>query len=441
MGRICRHSRSSLAPEVFWQTFGPQAGFPSFTMLDSTAPAAVRAAAPNPSDTLFLISSKSGTTLETLSFYRYFWELSGRNGPRFVAITDPQSALERRAVDQGFLKVFSGMPDVGGRFSALSVFGLLPAGLVGIDVAAVVGRARSMADGCRAAPAENPGAWLGAVLGEAALAGRDKLTLVLSPSLRAFGLWAEQLVAESTGKTGKGLLPVMTDGMLDADSYQSDRVFVALTHAGEEAGEVEQLEALADRGHPFVCLTLGAAEDLGAEFFRWEFATAVTGAILGVNPFDQPNVAESKANTEVVLEGDVEVVEHDSAEALEALLAGVRPGHYLSILVFGPPSRVTDERLRLVREKLERRLGVATTVGYGPRFLHSTGQLHKGGPSTGHFVQVVRPASEDLAVPGMPYTFGRLLMAQAEGDLRALKGRGRPMVRIPDVDWLERAVG
>ncbi len=250
-------------------------------------------------------------------------------------------------------------------------------------------------------------------------AGRDKLTLVLSPSLRAFGLWAEQLVAESTGKTGKGLLPVMTDGMLDADSYQSDRVFVALTHAGEEAGEVEQLEALADRGHPFVCLTLGAAEDLGAEFFRWEFATAVTGAILGVNPFDQPNVAESKANTEVVLEGDVEVVEHDS---------------YLSILVFGPPSRVTDERLRLVREKLERRLGVATTVGYGPRFLHSTGQLHKGGPSTGHFVQVVRPASEDLAVPGMPYTFGRLLMAQAEGDLRALKGRGRPMVRIPDVD-------
>jgi hypothetical protein len=296
-----------------------------------------------------------------------------------------------------------------------------------------------MADGCRAAPAENPGAWLGAVLGEAAVAGRDKLTLVLSPSLRAFGLWAEQLVAESTGKMGKGILPVVSDTLLQADCYRSDRVFVSLTQAGEDE-DLEQLDALADRGHPVVRLTLGSAEDLGAEFFRWEFATAVAGAILGVNPFDQPNVAESKANTEAVLEGDAEIVEHDPPEALEDLLAEVRPRHYLAVMAFGPPSRITDERLRSARESLERKLGVATTVGYGPRFLHSTGQLHKGGPSTGHFIQVVGPSSEDLEVPGMPYTFGRLLMAQAEGDLRALKRRGRPVVRIPELDWLERAI-
>jgi glucose-6-phosphate isomerase len=438
---LCGMGGSSLAPEVFWRTFGPQAGFPSFTMLDSTAPAAVRAAAPDPSDSLFVVSSKSGTTLETMSFHHYFWELTGRSGSRFVAITDPQGALERLAVDQHFLGVFSGHPEVGGRFSALSVFGLVPAALVGIDVATIVERACSMAEKCRAAPAENPGARLGAILGEAALAGRDKLTLVLSPSLGPFGLWAEQLIAESTGKMGKGILPVVVDRVFDADAYGSDRVFVAITHAGEEAASVDGLAALASRGHPVVHLTLAADEDLGAEFFRWEFATAVACALIDVNPFDQPNVAESKADTKAVLEGDEEIGEPDPPSALEALLAGVRRGHYLAIMLYSAPNRVTDERLRSVRERLERGLGVATTVGYGPRFLHSTGQLHKGGPPTGNFVQVFDRPAEDLDVPGMPYTFGRLLGAQAEGDFRALQRRRRPVVRIGDLELLEHAVG
>jgi transaldolase/glucose-6-phosphate isomerase len=440
---LCGMGGSSLAPEVLWRTFGRRPGYPTLTVLDTTDPRAVTGAVADGqvAKTLFLISSKSGTTQETACLYRHFWERSGQRGTQFVAITDPDTPLARLAAERRFRRAFSNPKDIGGRYSALSYFGLVPAALIGIDVAALLHRAHRGAEA--AAPlvpaAQNPAAWLGALLGEAAAAGRNKATFVLSPGIGSFGLWVEQLIAESTGKEGKGILPVADEPLGPPDVYGPDRVFLALTLAGEADDTTEgQLRALTAAGHPVVRLTLEDRYDLGQEFFRWEFATAVAGAILQINAFDQPNVAESKQNTKDVLAGKQPPAPAATAAELDRFLGAIRPGEYLAIMAYLPPTPENDRRLAVARRNLRDRLKVATTVGYGPRFLHSTGQLHKGGPPIGHFLQITERAEPDVPIPGEAYTFGQLEMAQAEGDLRALRGRGRPAIRIDGIALLER---
>jgi transaldolase/glucose-6-phosphate isomerase len=441
---LCGMGGSSLAPEVLWRTFGKRNGYPSLVVLDTTDPRAI-ARIEGEGDlrrTLFLVSSKSGTTQETLSYFRYFWERTRGRGAQFVAITDPGTPLERLAKEQGFRRVFGNPADIGGRYSALSYFGLVPAALIGVDVAALLHRAHRMAEACASCvPAvENPGAWLGAVLGEAVRAGRDKVTFVLSPGVASYGLWAEQLLAESTGKQGTGVVPVADEPLGDVAVYGADRVFVSIALRGEPAEDTERrLAALAEAGHPVVRFTLEDRDDLGAEFFRWEFATAVAGAILKINAFDQPNVAESKANTKNVLAGEAKVTAKAADRAaLDAFLSGIPAGHYLALMAYLPPNGENDRRLAAIRLALRDRLTVATTLGYGPRFLHSTGQLHKGGPATGHFLQITDPPAQDLAIPGESFTFGRLEAAQADGDYQALAGRGRAVLRVEGLGLLER---
>ncbi|MCZ6915276.1 MAG: glucose-6-phosphate isomerase [Gemmatimonadetes bacterium] len=439
---LCGMGGSSLAADVFWSVFGPRSGFPPLAMLDSTAPNAVRTILGGASKPLFVISSKSGSTLETASFLSHFWQLARADGSRFIAITDEGSRLYRQATEKGFRAVVQGDPDVGGRFSALSPFGIVPAALTGSDVNAVIAGARSAMEACRhPASVENPGAWLGAVLGEAAVAGRDKLTLLLSPELSSFGGWVEQLVAESTGKQGKGLLPVIDDGAADLGSFGADRLFVSLEIGGrvDEAVDV-RMNALAKRGHPVVGLALGSRNDLGAEFFRWEFATAVAAAVIGVNPFDQPDVGESKARTARVLESQTKpraIPEPDPVD-FAAWISLVAPGDYLAILVYTAPTAETDRLLGGIARSLQERLNIAVTVGYGPRYLHSTGQYHKGGPARGHFIQVVELPEDDLPVPGGEHSFGEIARAQAEGDASALGTRERPVFRLPSVRALHQ---
>ncbi len=440
---LCGMGGSSLAPEVLWRTFGAAPGHPSLHVLDSTDPRAVRQAEQegNLAKTLFIISSKSGTTQESDSFFRYFWERTGERGSQFIAITDPGTPLEKLAGERRFRRTFLNPPDIGGRYSALSFFGLVPAALIGVDVETLLHRAHRMAEAC--APCvpslENPAAWLGAILGEGALAGRDKATFVLSPGIASFGLWVEQLVAESTGKEDKGILPVVDEPLGPPEMYGTDRVFVSVALAGEgDSGIDSRLAALENAGHPVVHLRLDDRYDLGQEFFRWEFATAVAGAVLRINPFDQPNVAESKANTRAVLAKESAPSPAASALELERFLAGIKRGDYLAIMAYLPPTPENDRRLGAIRLRLRDRLKVATTLGYGPRFLHSTGQLHKGGPPVGHFIQITERPKEDLPIPGEPFSFGRLEAAQAEGDLLALRARDRPAIRIDDLGLLER---
>ncbi len=416
---LCGMGGSSLAPEVLRRTFGSARGHPSLVVLDSTDPQAVPAAAAGDlARTLFLISSKSGTTLETDCFFHYFWELARGRGDQFVAITDPETPLARLAQERRFRRAFLNPPDIGGRYSALSYFGLVPAALLGIDVRRLLQRAQRMAEACaREVPAvDSPAARLGAILAAAALDGRDKLTFVLSPGIASLGLGAP-------------------------DIYGRDRVFVALTLAGEEDRAVAtRLAALEGAGHPLVRLTLADPYDVGQEFFRWEFATAVASAILRINPFDQPNVAETKANTTAALASRVAPAPPvpSSAAELRAFLAAIRPGDYLALMAYLPPTAEYDRRLEAIRLRLRDRLKVATTLGYGPRLLHSTGQLHKGGPPLGHFLQITEAAREDVAIPGKPFTFGALEAAQAAADLRALRARGRPALRVEGLELLER---
>jgi len=440
---LCGMGGSSLAPEVLWRTFGRKPGYPALAVLDSTDPRAVVAALGGEDITrsLFLVSSKSGTTQETDCLYRHFWEKTRGRGAQFVAITDPDTPLARLAGERGFRRTFLNPTDIGGRYSALSYFGLVPAALIGIDAGQLLHRAHRMAEACAAwVPArQNPAAWLGAILAEAALAGRNKTTFVLSRGIGSFGLWVEQLIAESTGKEGKGILPVAEEPLGPPEVYGRDRVFVSLTLTGEEDDATEAgLHALMAAGHPVVRLSLEDRYDLGQEFFRWEFATAVAGAILQINAFDQPNVAESKQNTKAVLAGHQPPTAPVTATELDRFLAAVRPGDYLAFMAYLPPTPQNDRRLAAARGKLRDRLKVATTLGYGPRFLHSTGQLHKGGPPIGHFLQITERPDQDVPVPGMPYAFGQLEAAQAEGDLRALRARGRPAVRIDGLGLLER---
>ena len=398
-------------------------------MLDSTDPAAVRAVSDDidTARTLFIVASKSGTTVETLSHLAFFWEQIP-DGSHFIAITDPGSALAKTGEERGFRRVFLNDPDIGGRYSALSYFGLVEAALLGTDLQRLLASAREVREACRpeGALTENPGAWLGAVLGEAALAGRYQLTLVLPPGLRSLGYWIEQLVAESTGKEGLGILPVEGEPLGTPGVYSGHRLFVAL-------GEHDGLDALEAAGHPAVRLPFeGDPYALGGEFFRWEFATAVAGYVLGINPFDQPNVQEAKDAANRLLRG--ETAEAPAPEAtLDSVLESAEPGDYVALLAYVQRTEDMDERLLAARIRLRDRLRVATTSGYGPRFLHSTGQLHKGGPNSGVFIQVLADDAADLPIPGQPFTFGQLKHAQADGDLAALLANGRRAVRVtPD---------
>ena len=411
---------SSLGPEVLRETYGVAPGMLDLVVLDSTHPQQLRdtEAQLDLARTLVVVASKSGTTIETASQAEYFWQRI-RAGRQFVAITDAGSELAALARERGFRRVLENRPDIGGRYSVLSHFGMVPAAIIGAPLEAILDDALAMATRCSPGTLlrENPAVALGMALGEAALAGRDKLTLVLPSKFASLGWWIEQLVAESTGKEGKGILPVEGEPLGTPANYASDRIFVAY----EDSAELKALEAA---GHPVVRLDEAG---LGGEFFRWEFATAVAGAILEVQPFDQPNVQEAKDAAAIILGGGVPEV---SPIGLRTLLASVEPGDYVAINAFIARNPEHRTRLAEVRMALRRKTLAPVTVGFGPRFLHSTGQLHKGGPASGAFIEVVDTLTADLAVPGKPYTFGRLLEAQALGDLAALLGRGRRACRV-----------
>lgn len=411
---------SSLAAEVVFRSGGRAPGMLELVVLDTTDPAEIRAAeqATDLARTLFIVASKSGTTIETRCQFDYFWGKVA-SGAHFVAITDAGTPLEALARDRGFRRVFTNPRDIGGRYSALSYFGLVPAALAGADIRRLLWRAREMLDACHAEPGHNPGAWLGSVLGEAALAGRDKLTLLFPKDLTALGSWIEQLIAESTGKSGAGIVPVDGEPPGDPSSYGADRLFVSI-------GDHPALEPLRRARQPVVCLPYSDAGQLGAEFARWEFATAVAGHVLGVQPFDQPDVQAAKDATARALAGDLAL---PPLPPVSELLAGLHPGDYVAILAYVPRTPANDAALARARAAIRDRHGVATSVGYGPRYLHSTGQLHKGGPNTGVFIEVVSDDPADLAIPGRDYTFGQLKQAQALGDLASLHARGRRVTR------------
>ncbi len=429
---------SSLATEVMRRSFpDPREGFLELHVLDSTHPDAVAGLADRlPLETtLFVVSSKSGGTLELKSFLAYFLERAG-DPTHFVAITDPGTALEREAGERGFRAVFAGSPEIGGRYSALSAFGILPAALMGIDVRALLERAEVAVHATQPSLAgeQNAALWLGCTLGGLARRGRDKLTWIVDEPLASFGLWVEQLVAESTGKQGTGIVPVAGEPLAAPEAYGDDRVFVHLRNADEpDAGAEEKLSALAGAGHPVLTLAFADALDLGAQFFLWEFAVAVAGAVLAINPFDQPNVQGAKdltAETIAAYVRDGSFPEEDDGPPLEELLRDVKPGAYVAIMAYLPPSEENDRALERLRVEIRDRHQVATTVGYGPRFLHSTGQLHKGGPPSGVFVQLVDPhPREGLEVPGAGYDFAALVRAQAIGDGQALRSRRLPFTR------------
>ena len=442
---------SSLAPEVFSKVFGSRSGYLRLSVLDSTEPGAVLSHAQqlDLARTLFIVSSKSGTTAETLSFFKYFYNLVqgevGREdvGEHFIAITDPGTPLERQGHALGFRRVFINNPTLGGRYSALSLFGLVPAALTGLDVARLLDRALVFAYRCPGCQADTrSAAELGAAMGELAKAGRDKLTLVMSQSLEPFGAWVEQLVAESTGKGGKGILPVIGEPLAAPDVYGTDRLFVALDWAGQPTGP-EALCALQSAGHPVLRLTLDDAYDLGAQVFLWEFAVAIAGARLGIQPFDQPNVEAAKklARRMVGLyqaSGTLPAYPSlpASADALHKFLSQAQPGDYIAIQAYLTPTHETTAALQRLRVALRDRYHLATTVGYGPRYLHSTGQLHKGDGGHGLFLQFTVDPAEDVAIPDRPgaaassLTFGVLAKAQALGDYEALKAAGRRVMHM-----------
>jgi len=443
---------SSLAPEVFQKTFGNAAGYPELLVLDSTHPAAVKSveARIDPARTLFVISSKSGTTTETNSFFYYFWDklkqMRAEPGEHFVAITDPGTALEKLAAERKFRATFNAPEEVGGRYSALTVFGLLPAALIGVDVGEVLRRARAMSQACGAAAAGNPGLILGAALGELALAKRDKVTFLCSPSLTAFPSWVEQLIAESTGKDRRGIVPVANEGVGAPEKYSEDRFFVYLTVSGDENHDLDrQVAALEANGHPLARIDLNDKSDLGQEFFRWEVAVAAAGAALGINPFNQPDVQLAKDLARKAIEknsrgkkngaglkGEVTVTDDQPAlrQALSAWLGSKKKRDYAVVQAYLDPSPENMAKLQAICAAIRDRLGVATTHGFGPRFLHSTGQLHKGGPNSVLVLQIVDQPADDLSVPETNYTFDALIQAQAAGDFAALKQRRRRVLRV-----------
>lgn len=462
---------SSLAPEVMSLVFGdtinhPPINHPPFSILDSTDPAQVARAARDfpPAESLYLVSSKSGGTAEVTAMFDYFWHLSGGDGSRFVAITDPGTSLEALARERGFRHVLLSDPTVGGRFSVLADFGLLPMALMGFDLNRVLDHAKTMLDECRPGlPAgRNPGLVLGAILGAAALAGRDKLTLLADPETAAFGSWLEQLIAESSGKEGKGIVVVDGEPLGAPADYGADRLFVYLKASG---GHDQAIAALKAAGHPVIELPLSTLYSLFSEFYRWEIATAAACHILGVNAFDQPDVQDNKTRTQNKiaayrqkrqLEEPAPLWEGDGlkvfsplspagaslADLLSAFLALARRGDYVAVNAYLPRFPEVNACLTELRLKVRARTGCATTVGFGPRFLHSTGQLHKGGPERGLFLQITADPAEDVEIPGQDMTFGVLERAQALGDYEALAARGRRILRLhlPSPDRVQKLI-
>ena len=427
---------SSLAPEVIRRSFGDQEGRPKLHVLDSTDAGAIRAveAAIDLEHTLFLVSTKSGGTIETLSLFRYFWSRHG-DGQAFVAITDPGSGLEDLAREHGFRRTFLNDPDIGGRYSALSYFGLVPAALMGADVAGLLDTAGIAEHNCQNFDSGDisSGLWLGLAWGELALAGHDKLTYVVDPPLESFGLWVEQLIAESTGKHGKGIVPVVGEPVGDAESYGDDRTFLHLRHADDpdEATDAK-VAALRDAGHPVIVREIAGPTDLGRIFFFAEFAIAVVGWVLEINPFDQPNVQEAKDNTARVLAegtGDQPDATDDELRDLLGDLGGAG-GTYFAVMGYVEPSEGFDAAETELRAAVRDAWKSATTFGYGPRFLHSTGQLHKGGPAVGRFLQLIHDSQPDVPIPGADHGFTRLKHAQAIGDLATLRGHDLPAHRV-----------
>jgi transaldolase / glucose-6-phosphate isomerase len=425
---------SSLAPEVIRRSFGEQAGRPRLHVLDSTDAGTIRAIE-DMSDldhTLFLVSTKSGGTIETLSLFKHFWSRRS-DGRAFVAITDPGSGLEQLAREHDFRRTFLNDPDIGGRYSALSYFGLVPAALMGVDVAGILHAAGISEQNCQSFESGDvsSGLWLGLAWGELALAGRDKLTYVIDPPLQSFGLWVEQLIAESTGKHGKGIVPIVDEPLGDPDAYGNDRTFLHLRHASEPNEEVDaRVQALRDAGHPVIVREIDGPQDLGRIFFFAEFAIATAGWVLEINPFDQPNVQEAKDNTSRALAEDAQDQPDATDDELRALLGDLGAPHYFAVMGYVHPSPEFDAAVSELRATVRDATKSATTFGYGPRFLHSTGQLHKGGAPTGRFLQLIHDATPDVEVPGERYGFTRLKHAQAIGDLETLRGHGLPAQRV-----------
>jgi transaldolase/glucose-6-phosphate isomerase len=431
---------SSLCPDVLRNTFGSTKGHPKLHVLDTTDPATILATRRKVTlaKTLFIVASKSGETTETLSHFAYFWDVV-KSGRQFAAITDPGSGLEKLAKDHDFRWIFSNPPDIGGRYSALSYFGLVPGALIGVDVEELLERAVEMGHACAdSVPAEtNPGVWLGAVMGELAVRGRNKLTLIASPKVATFGYWVEQLIAESTGKLGKGIVPVEGEPLGRPPVYGNDRFFVYIRMDSDAPNRA--VTALEKAGQPVVTLTLRDKLDLGGEFLRWEIATAIAGSVLGIDPFDQPNVQESKDNTKRVLaqfKSKGKLPPADSLAAARArsgvksLLERVKPGAYFAIMAYTTRTATSEAAMSAIRTAVRDGTRIATTAGYGPRFLHSTGQLHKGGPKTGLFLQVVQQDARDVPIPGQPFSFSTLKQAQSLGDLQSLSSRKLPVVRV-----------
>ena len=425
---------SSLGPEVLRESFGEVPGGLRLQVLDSTHPdviSSVQASIPL-EKTIFIVSSKSGGTIETLSHYRHFKALA--RPEQFVVVTDPGSPLEQLAADAGLRHAFLNPPDIGGRYSVLSLFGLVPAALMGISIEALLHSAQVAEQTCANydSSESNSGLWLGAAIGELARHERDKLTFFVSEPVASFGLWVEQLVAESTGKHGRGILPVAAEPIGEPSVYGDDRVFAYLRNDDAPDEELDgAIAKLADAGHPILTLATHGAVDLGRIFFLAEFAVATAGWALEINPFDQPNVQEAKDNTKRVLEsGAIPQIEEAGDVALRELLSGAAAPSYVAILGYLPPSAELDAAIAELRVTIRELTGATTTFGYGPRYLHSTGQLHKGGPPTGRFLQLVNQPTQDVAIPGESYTFGTLIAAQAAGDLETLRGHGRPAERV-----------
>lgn len=444
---------SSLCPEVLSMTFG----MANFHILDSTVPAQVKAVENkiNLEKTLFIVASKSGSTLEPNCFKQYFFEKVGRDnaGRQFVAITDPGSKMEQIAKNHGFRHIFYGKPEIGGRFSALSAFGMTAAASMGLDVGQLLQRANEMAEACKNSdPQENPGALLGALLGVCHKNGRDKLTIFTSPEIHDLGAWLEQLIAESTGKNGVAIIPVDREAVQSVENYSNDRVFVFLSVKGGST-----MVRLSSAEHPVVKIELGSIDDLGQEFFRWEFATAVAGSIMKINPFNQPDVESAKIEARKItdeyekngsLPDEHSFYEEDGIslftsedyasrlgkgtlkEILDTHLGNIVEGDYFGLLAYVEMEPENWKLLDAIRERVLKRTGVATCLGFGPRFLHSTGQAYKGGANNGVFLQITSDDNFDLAVPDQKYTFGVVKAAQARGDFQVLLDRGRRALRV-----------
>jgi transaldolase/glucose-6-phosphate isomerase len=444
---------SSLCAEVMRSVYGVKDGYPQLVVMDTTDEATIHAAVSrlDAARTLFLVASKSGGTIEVASMEKLFWNavsaaLGAQAGRQFVAITDPGTGLATLAGERGYRHTFINPADIGGRFSALSLFGLVPAALIGAPVREMLGGAAEMAEGCKQENQQNAGLALGAFIGAAANEGRDKLTVLLPPSMRLLGLWIEQLIAESTGKHDKGALPVVDEPLVSVAEYGADRCFVSLSTDRDEP-DMERVKALEDAGQPVLRLST-RVESLGAEFFQWEFATAVAGVVLGINPFDEPNVAEAKEKTKAILaardfSGGTPVASAagvsvyssrfsgaSPAQLVRNAVASIGPGDFVGFLSYLPPDSGVEAAVQKIRADIQARTKAASTFGLGPRYLHSTGQYHKGGPNKMLAFVLTGEDATETPVPGAPYSFKQLKRAQAVGDYQTLEAHDRRTVRI-----------